>query len=224
MERYGNDKRDLTASEIFDRFGVVYYETLIDDCQTRIMNIRAGNGDKTREYTYKEDKAFKTQKDKERKIEELGKLIQKYRQIIKEINEAIHTVNSGLIVLEQAAETHALIGGLSDSLRNCFLKYETKQKQDDPLVRVPSDTYDAIFKNKYFENAKSKYRRLWSKEYKKVERETRKVKKDIYKKYFWDVHTAKDGAPEKLHGGNTEVYSQEDTERCISNIVKALQC
>ncbi len=43
------------------------------------------------------------------------------------------------------------------------------------------------------------------------------------KKYFWDVHTAKDGAPEKIHGGNTEVRSQEDTERCIANIVKALQ-
>ena len=43
------------------------------------------------------------------------------------------------------------------------------------------------------------------------------------KKYFWDVHTAKDGTPENLHGGNTEVRSQEDTERCIANIVKALQ-
>ena len=42
------------------------------------------------------------------------------------------------------------------------------------------------------------------------------------KKYFWDVHTTKDAPSEKLLG-NTEIRSQADTERCISNIVKALQ-
>lgn len=44
------------------------------------------------------------------------------------------------------------------------------------------------------------------------------------KKYFWDVH--KGGGNkiiDKLAGSNTEVVSQEDTERCITNIVKALQ-
>ncbi len=43
------------------------------------------------------------------------------------------------------------------------------------------------------------------------------------KKYFWDVHsTHKGGVIEKLTGG-AEVVSQADTERCITNIVKALQ-
>ena len=42
------------------------------------------------------------------------------------------------------------------------------------------------------------------------------------KKYFWDVHTTKDAPSEKLPG-NTEIRSQADTERCINNIVKALQ-
>ncbi len=43
------------------------------------------------------------------------------------------------------------------------------------------------------------------------------------KKYFWDVHDSGKGrAIEKLTGG-TEVVSQADTERCITNIVKALQ-
>lgn len=43
------------------------------------------------------------------------------------------------------------------------------------------------------------------------------------KKYFWDVHSSKGGIAEKILGGGAEVHSQADTERCISNIVKALQ-
>ncbi len=42
------------------------------------------------------------------------------------------------------------------------------------------------------------------------------------KKYFWDVQTTKGQTVEKLTGGG-EVVSQADTERCITNIVKALQ-
>ena len=42
------------------------------------------------------------------------------------------------------------------------------------------------------------------------------------KKYFWDVHTMKEKVVEKTVGG-VEVISQAETERCISNIVKALQ-
>ncbi len=42
------------------------------------------------------------------------------------------------------------------------------------------------------------------------------------KKYFWDVHSTKGKVLEKLTGG-AEVVSQADTERCINNIVKALQ-
>ena len=40
------------------------------------------------------------------------------------------------------------------------------------------------------------------------------------KKYFWDVHSVKDSGLEK---STTPVYSQAETERCIANIVKALQ-
>ncbi len=43
------------------------------------------------------------------------------------------------------------------------------------------------------------------------------------KKYFWDVHKSSNNPLEKILGGNAEVRSQEDTERCIGNIVKALQ-
>ena len=42
------------------------------------------------------------------------------------------------------------------------------------------------------------------------------------KKYFWDVHTQAEKTMEKT-GGGAEVVSQADTERCITNIVKALQ-
>ncbi len=42
------------------------------------------------------------------------------------------------------------------------------------------------------------------------------------KKYFWDTHDTKNPIVEKRTGG-TEVVSQADTERCITNIVKALQ-
>ncbi len=43
------------------------------------------------------------------------------------------------------------------------------------------------------------------------------------KKYFWDIHTSKDTPSEKVVGGNTEIRTQADTERCINNIVKAVQ-
>lgn len=42
------------------------------------------------------------------------------------------------------------------------------------------------------------------------------------KKYFWDVHKTKTNSPEHL-SGSTETYTQADSERCIVNIVKALQ-
>ena len=42
------------------------------------------------------------------------------------------------------------------------------------------------------------------------------------KKYFWDIHTTKEKVAEKTAGGS-EVVSQAETERCITNIVKALQ-
>ena len=43
------------------------------------------------------------------------------------------------------------------------------------------------------------------------------------KKYFWDVHSAKQKVSEKSSGGGAEVVSQAETERCMANIVKALQ-
>lgn len=43
------------------------------------------------------------------------------------------------------------------------------------------------------------------------------------KKYFWDVHTTKDAPSEKSLGNGAEIRSQAETERCINNIVKALQ-
>lgn len=43
------------------------------------------------------------------------------------------------------------------------------------------------------------------------------------KKYFWDVHSSKEKPVEKAVGSNAEVVSQAETERCINNIVKALQ-
>ena len=42
------------------------------------------------------------------------------------------------------------------------------------------------------------------------------------KKSLWDVHSTKD-TMEKLTGGNAEVHTQADTERCIANVIKALQ-
>ena len=42
------------------------------------------------------------------------------------------------------------------------------------------------------------------------------------KKYFWDVHKVKTGSAEGS-SGNVETFTQADTERCISSIVKALQ-
>ena len=42
------------------------------------------------------------------------------------------------------------------------------------------------------------------------------------KKSLWDVHNAKDTG-EKFIGNTTEVRTQEDTERCITNVIRALQ-
>lgn len=42
------------------------------------------------------------------------------------------------------------------------------------------------------------------------------------KKSLWDVHSSKE-TMEKLSGGNAEIRTQADTERCIANVIKALQ-
>ena len=42
------------------------------------------------------------------------------------------------------------------------------------------------------------------------------------KKSLWDVHSSKD-VSDKSTGGSTEIRTQADTERCISNVIKALQ-
>ena len=43
------------------------------------------------------------------------------------------------------------------------------------------------------------------------------------KKSLWDVHSSKETLVEKLTGGSAEVRSHADTERCITNVIKALQ-
>ena len=43
------------------------------------------------------------------------------------------------------------------------------------------------------------------------------------KKSLWDVHKTKSNDAPKTVGGNTEVRTQAETERCIQNIIKALQ-
>lgn len=183
MARYGKDDKRLSAKEIVDRLGVGYYKILIEECQTRISNILTGRGDKSSEYTYRDDSAFKNRAEKERKVEELRRQIKKYEETIKEINDAISTINHSVYVLEQAAEKQALIRSLNSSLRDCFQKYEEKKDPNGKAVMIPSDTYDAIFRHKMFgDKLKSTYKKLWAKENNKIGTETRKVKKDIYKK------------------------------------------
>ena len=43
------------------------------------------------------------------------------------------------------------------------------------------------------------------------------------KKSLWDVHNTKETSADKTLGGGSEVKTQADAERCISNIIKALQ-
>ncbi len=46
---------------------------------------------------------------------------------------------------------------------------------------------------------------------------------DEVKKTLWDVHSTKESSSEKVSFGGTEIRTQADTERCIANIIKALQ-
>lgn len=182
---YNDEKKErLSQKEIADRFSVGYYELQIEELETRISNILSGNGDMaSKGFVYLSADHLKTEKDRQKRIEYIRQKINDYKKIITEINEAINTIDHGIYVLEQAAETSALIGGLSEALRKCFRKYKTVK---DERIQIPSSTYDAIFVNKLFEgivpNAKSKYRRLWKKEYVDSEKKTRKIKKDIYQK------------------------------------------
>ena len=43
------------------------------------------------------------------------------------------------------------------------------------------------------------------------------------KKTLWDVHSTKASHLEKASGSNAEIRSHADTERCITNVIKALQ-
>ena len=179
MARYDREKKDLTAKQILDKFGVRYYEELIGELRTRISNIRSGNGDRGSKYEYRLDGEFKNQAEKERKIEQLNKQIKVYQETIKEIREAISSINRSSRILRKAAEKKVLISSLHDTLRDCFIKYE---KNDlDKREMIPSSTYDEIFKSGLFRTP-SKYMKLFSKEYKIINKETVKMKKEIYKK------------------------------------------
>ena len=170
----------LSQKEIADRFSVGYYELQIEELETRISNIISGKGDMTSQgFTYLSAEHLKTEKDRQKRIEHIREKIKDYNKIISEIKEAISSIDHSIYVLEQAAETQALIGGLSDALRKCFRRYKEVKGE---RVQIPSSTYDEIFVNKLFDNAKSKYRRLWKKEYNNAEKKTRKVKKDVYQK------------------------------------------
>ncbi len=43
------------------------------------------------------------------------------------------------------------------------------------------------------------------------------------KKMLWDVHRTKGSSAEKLGGGSSEAHSVEEVERCIGDIIKAVQ-
>ena len=178
MVRYDNAEKRLTPKEIVDRLGVGYYEMLIEEYETRIGNILAGNGDKSDECTYAADSSFKSRAEKERKVEQLRSQIKKYKEIVTEINQAINALEHSVYVLENAAATKALIDSLNVSLRECFSKYDEK----DYSKRIFSDTYEEIFVNKMFHDLRTKYRRLCSKENSKVDKKTQKVSVDVYKK------------------------------------------
>lgn len=186
MYHYEDDKKQLTAKEIVDRFGVGYYEISIEEYQTRIANILAGNGDTNGEVVFMSESAMKTKADRDRRVASLKKQIAACEERINEIKEAISVINHSAYVLDEAAKSTALLRGLTNSLSDCFLKYEDVSKTNGELVIIPSDTYDEIFKNKIAEkfgaNVKSEYRKLYSKEIKKAEAPVSKVKKDIYAK------------------------------------------
>ena len=101
MAYYRNDKsKTLSATQIFDRFGVGYYEIQIQSLQSDISNIISGNGDCADE----SKDSLKTAKDRERKIDGLRKRIEDHKKTIAEIKEAIRTVKQGMRVLRKAEE------------------------------------------------------------------------------------------------------------------------
>ncbi len=220
---YKDDKKRLRPTEIVDRFGVDYYEIQIDDLEARIGNIRFGKGDQANGVMYVSADRLKDSRDRERRISQLQKRIEDYKRTIREIREAISLVNQGMSVLRKAEETHALIGGLSDDLRYCFLKYTERDKNGDRR-RIPSEMYDAIFVNKMFQDAKSKYRRLWSKEFNKANRETRKIKKDIYRKlkkvqnkYMVDDYDYEYGYRSRYSHSSRDLYSYDTLNSSLTD-------
>lgn len=172
-------KKDLTAKQIYDRFSVGYFEDEIRELRTRIHNIYAGNGDRTDKYSYIDSSKLRNEKDREKRVNDLRKKIERHEKTIREIREAIHSIDSGVRTLEEISEKEALMRSLRDSLTDCFQKYKTVGKE---RVQIPSETYDEIFRSGLIKKSRSKFNKLYSKEARENRKPQSKISKDILKK------------------------------------------
>ena len=180
MVYYGNErKKDLTAKQIYDRFSVGYYEEEIREQRNRIHNIYAGKGDRTDKYTYVDSNNLRSEKDREKRVSYLRKQIEKHEKTIREIREAMHSIDQGVRTLEEIAEKEALMRSLRDSLTKCFAKYKIVNEKS---VLIPSETYEEIFRSGFIKKNRSKFNRLYSKEMSQTRKPQSKISKDVLKK------------------------------------------
>lgn len=167
---YNVDKR-LDAQQVVYGFSTDYYYEQISKLNERITHIQNYGQDS---YGYSE--GFKTQKEKEKRIEELREQIKEYNKKIREVSEMISNLKSSVNKFESIAIKDALLSSLHTNLSTVL--FYAIDDGDNGYKLVSSETRDKVLKGKLF--GKSKYNRLHYKDLRDLRSSKGKISKKVY--------------------------------------------
>ncbi len=207
---YDNEKFD--AKDFVSEFTLEYYKLIISQYGKRISNILNGRGDCLDGYVFISPGLLTTQKEREKAVGALKKSMQRATEELEQVKNAISAVKSGMSLLENVAEERTLRYAVSNVLRDCFYKYDFENKK-----RLPSEMYDAIFVHPLFKSLRSKYRKAFGKEGRKIDKSDIKIKKDLYDKlrelqYKKVIEKRDEYSNSWFHSGNPRDYRTMDAE------------
>ena len=177
MAYYGYGKKDekLDTHQIVNTISSSYYQDQIDTLETRISNISLYGIDEAKGVVYHSAESFKSQRDREKQIEDLKRQIEKHKEKIREVSALVQQLNSATYEFERITEKDALY----DALRTCLDDILTyKEKTEQEIKRTPSETHERIFKGKI--TKRSKFRKLNIKDVRELSHSREKISKKVY--------------------------------------------
>lgn len=169
-----NVDEHLDAQQIVDSFSTDYYYEQISRLNERIARIQNYGQDSYGSFVHTEE--FKSEKEKEKKIEELREQIKKYNKKIREVSEMISNLKSAVNKFESIAIKDALLSSLHSNLSTAL--FYVVEDENNNYKCVSSETRDRVLKGKLF--GKSKYNKLHYKDLRELKSSKGKISRKIY--------------------------------------------